>query len=170
MTYSLDLKAQMVAKLLNPDGPSILELAEESSIPKATLSKWKTDYHRISLKQGVKNMPEINEKRIRPQNWSAESKLKAVIEAASMTEEEIGAYCREKGIYSHYLSDWQKLIIEGLKPSVKKEQKIEIVKLKAENKTLNRELARKDKALAETSALLVLKKKANLIWGDGKDD
>jgi hypothetical protein len=62
------------------------------------------------------------------------------------------------------------LIIDGLKPSANKEQRLENLKLKAQIKELKSDLYRKDKALAETSALLVLKKKANLIWGDGKDD
>jgi len=66
--------------------------------------------------------------------------------------------------------EWRQSIIEGLKPSVNKEQKIENIKLKTELKSLKSELNRKDRALAETTALLVLKKKANLIWGDEKDD
>jgi hypothetical protein len=35
---------------------------------------------------------------------------------------------------------------------------------------LERELRRKDKALAETAALLTLRKKAQAIWGDGEDE
>jgi len=42
--------------------------------------------------------------------------------------------------------------------------------MKAKNKKLESELRRKDKALAEASALLILKKKANLIWGESEDD
>ena len=43
-------------------------------------------------------------------------------------------------------------------------------KLQAENRALKKDLLRKDKALAETSALLILKKKADLIWGDFEED
>jgi hypothetical protein len=42
--------------------------------------------------------------------------------------------------------------------------------VREENRTLKKELRRKDKALAETTALLVLKKKAASIWGEPEDD
>ena len=86
-----------------------------------------------------------------------------------MTEEQIGAYCREHGIYTNHLDRWRAELIAGLKPSIQKEQKAENLQLKSKVKALTKELVRKEKALAETSALLVLKKKANALWGDEKD-
>ena len=87
-----------------------------------------------------------------------------------MTDEDIGAYCRKNGIYASHLIEWRQLIVEGLKPSANKEQRQENIKLKTRVKRLESELNRKDRALAETSALLILKKKANLIWGEGKEN
>ena len=111
----------------------------------------------------------INPASIRPQNWSAANKLRAVNETFSMTEEEVGAYCRRNGLYSNHLDEWQQALIAGLKLSNNKGQKLETAKLKVEIKQLKSELTRKEKALAETAALLILKKKADLIWGDEKD-
>jgi len=107
---------------------------------------------------------------VRPQNWSAERKHQALIETASMTEEERGLYCRKNGLYSRHLEEWKKTLMEALKSSSRGEEKKGDRKLKAEIKGLKSELYRKEKALAETTALLVLKKKAHLIWGDREDD
>ena len=159
----------MVARLLHPDGPSVIQLAEELGVSNSALYNWQRTFKQQSLNLGIEDMND-NIKNTRPQNWSAEAKLNAVIQTAAMTEDEVGTYCRQNGIYSHNLSDWRKALIEGLKPSVKKEQKAENIKLKSELKEIKSELVRKEKALAEASALLILKKKANLIWGDGKED
>jgi transposase-like protein len=167
--YSTELKGKMVAKLLQPGGPTIPELSKEVGISKTALYNWMIAYKQLALGNGT-TMEETNISSVRPQNWSAEAKLTAVNKISSMTEEDIGIYCRQNGIYSSHLEQWNELIIDGLKPSANKEQRLENLKLKAQIKELKSDLYRKDKALAETSALLVLKKKANLIWGDGKDD
>ena len=51
---------------------------------------------------------------------------------------------------------------EKLKSILKEEQQ--------KNKELQRELTRKEKALAETAALLVLRKKALAIWGEDEEE
>jgi len=168
--YSKEVCDKMVAKLLLPDGPTVIELSKKSGISKTALYKWLRKHKNITITK-ERNMKQQNTTiPIRPQNWSSVDKLNAVITTSSMTEEEIGAYCRQNGIYSNNLANWRRAMIEGLKPSINKEQKVENFKLKSEIKSLKSELTRKEKALAETSALLILKKKANLIWGDGKDD
>lgn len=107
---------------------------------------------------------------IGPKDKTAEAKLQAVIDTLRMTEEERGAYCRKHGLYTHNLEEWKKQILAGLEPLQSKEDKLEYRQLKGEYKKLQSELTRKEKALAEASALLILKKKANLIWGDNEDD
>ncbi len=167
--YTRKFCDKMVSKLLLPGGPTVIELSKESGISKSALYKWIRKFSNTTSTTG-QNMSTQNNIPIRPQNWSAADKLNAVITTSSMTEEEIGAYCRENGIYSKHLAEWRQSMTEGLKPSVNKEQKVENLKLRSEIKSLKSELTRKEKALAETSALLILKKKANLIWGDEKDD
>jgi len=167
-TYTQAFKENLLAKLLTPGGPSVVELSQTAKVPKQTLYLWlakaKRDNTTMS-KSKDKNHPPV-----RPQNWSAEAKLNAVIETASMTEEERGLYCRKNGLYTHHLDQWKQALLEGLKPSVAKENRQEFVKLKGEKKQLERELRRKEKALAEASALLILKKKAELLWGTEEDE
>jgi hypothetical protein len=50
-----------------------------------------------------------------------------------------------------------------------KERKAENQQIVNEVKQLKRDLHRKDKALAEVTALLILKKKTDLLWGDNED-
>ncbi len=173
-TYSQEFQEKMAAKLLHPEGPTVIQLAKESGVSTSALYKWLEHFKNKSLNN--QSIDEVNMQQntispvsIRPQNWSAANKLRAVNETFSMTEEEVGAYCRRNGLYSNHLDEWQQALIEGLKLSNNKGQKSEAAKLKVEIKQLKSELTRKEKALAETAALLILKKKADLIWGDEKD-
>ena len=104
----------------------------------------------------------------RPQDWSAQEKLAAVMEAASLSDEELGAFLRSRGLHEAQLQQWRELMLAGLEPAA-----VQRGKQASEGKRvreLEKELRRKDKALAETAALLVLKKKAQAIWGDEDDD
>ena len=103
----------------------------------------------------------------RPQDWTAEEKFMAIMETAAMNEEELGSYCRRNGVTSEQLSLWKETCLASIRkgPKVDPERKI----LEKENKFLKRDLRRKEKALAETAALLVLKKKAAEIWGEGEE-
>ena len=104
----------------------------------------------------------------RPQDWNAKEKLTAVLEAAALSDEDLGAFLRSKGLHEAQLQQWQEQMLSGLNPApVQRGKKTPEGKRVRE---LEKELRRKDKALAETAALLVLKKKAQAIWGDDDDD
>ncbi|MGM0664928.1 MAG: transposase [Thermodesulfobacteriota bacterium] len=105
----------------------------------------------------------------RPQDWSAEEKLQLVMESSSIPNEELGAFLRSKGLHESHLEQWRSQMLQGLhdKASSKKTNKKAQGK---EVKELKKELERKEKALAEAAALLVLKKKAQSIWGDEDKD
>jgi transposase-like protein len=106
----------------------------------------------------------------RPKDWSPEEKLQAVLEASQLSEDELGAFLRKKGIHDIHLQQWRKEMISGLKNgSTHKKAKGKPPEAKR-IKELEKELNRKEKALAEAAALLVLKKKAQAIWGDEDDD
>ncbi len=98
--------------------------------------------------------------------WTAEAKLKAVFDTSGLSENEVGAYVRREGLYSNQVAEWRAEIIEnlGMKPSYKKDER------DAKIKIMEREILRKDKALAEASALLILQKKVDLIWGNKSAD
>ena len=107
-----------------------------------------------------------------PESWSGENKLAVVIETAALNEEELAEYCRRKGLYVEQISRWREAAIAGaqtLRP-LSAEERRERKQERKKTRKLEKELRRKDKALAETAALLVLQKKAQAIWGDGEDD
>ena len=82
----------------------------------------------------------------------------------------MSAYCREKGIYTHHIKQWKQEVIQANTGANRQDDKAQLKTLKEENKPLKQELRRKEKVLAETAALLVLKKKAQQIWGSDADN
>jgi transposase-like protein len=97
--------------------------------------------------------------------WTFEEKLRVVSAAATMSEAELGAFLRREGLHEAQLAEWRGLVQAALdtpkKPS-RRGASAEAKKIKA----LEKELRRKEKALAEVAALLALKKKADALWGD----
>lgn len=161
--YSAELKENLIAKALAPNGPSIVELAKEFNIPYATFHTW---MHTMRKTHSTK--PTITSQR--PKDKSAEEKLQAVIDTMNKNDIELGEYCRQQGIYSHHLAEWRKQMLSGLGAPQPNPFKAKCNQAEHELKQLKRELHRKDKALAEVSALLVLKKKADLLWGVKEED
>lgn len=107
-------------------------------------------------------------KQRRPGERSAQEKLRAVIEYEGMPEDKRGEYLRREGLQSEHIEGWKKSMEAGLGGSaLSAAERSERAADKKKIQELERELRRKDKALAETTALLVLKKKADLIWGGG---
>lgn len=100
------------------------------------------------------------------EDWSAEAKFAAVVETAAMTELELSEYCRSKGLYTEQIQHWKAACIHGAQTAgtQQKQQRLEAKQDKQRIKELERELNRKEKALAETAALLVLRKKLNALW------
>ena len=95
----------------------------------------------------------------------------AVLETAALSDKELGAYLRRKGLHEGTLKQWRALVNNALgKPQAKAKKSREHKEADKRVRKLERELRRKDAALAETAALLVLKKKAQAIWGDEDDD
>jgi transposase-like protein len=102
----------------------------------------------------------------RPEDWSPEDKLKAVLDAAALSDEQLGAFLRRKGIHETHLQQWRLQMLDGLgKTPADRKPKRSATDAKR-IRSLEKELKRKEKALAETAAILVLKKKAQEIWGD----
>lgn len=107
-----------------------------------------------------------------PENWSGENKLAVVIETAALNEEELAEYCRRKGLFVEQVVRWREAAVAGaetLRPLSAAERR-ELQHERKKSRKLEKELKRKEKALAEAAALLVLQKKAQAIWGDGEDD
>src|SRR5262249_48623407 len=103
--------------------------------------------------------------RRRAQDWTSEQKLRVVLESLKLSEEELGAFLRREGLHEADLREWRESALEALEPASKKRTK-ETKRVRE----LEKELRRKEKALAEAAALLVLQKKVQAIWGAGDDD
>lgn len=106
----------------------------------------------------------------RPQDWSAEEKLNMVMTCASLDDEKLSELCREKGIFPHHIIQWKSDFVTGKTVSLNASTRTENKVLRQNIKALKKELNRKDRALAETAALLVLQKKVSEIWGNDEDN
>jgi transposase len=162
MSFSTGFKDSIVKQALQSSDSQKL-IAQNAGIGHSTLQKWLRQYRQSGE-------PSVPTKEKRPQDWRAEERLNALIETAALGQEEKAAWCRQKGLYSHHLDQWRKDMVAGKGMGESAKSRTETRQLRAKIKSLSKELRRKDKALAETAALLVLKKKADLIWGDGEDN
>ena len=156
--YSKEFKDAIIAKLLPPSNASILDVAKETGIPKDTLYCWRIKFRNISADQLHQNQPSGT--------FSSEEKLTIVIETASLNETETSEYCRRKGLYPDQINGWTSIIRQSLscKPSVSKAEREAAQQQAKTIKQLQSELNRKDKALAEAAALLILEKKIQSLW------
>lgn len=165
----------MVERLSGPHAPSATQLAGETGVAQSTLSKWLkaagTVGPKMARRDKQKQEPPLSAKR--PHDWTAEEKVALVLEAAAVSEAELGAFLRRKGVHEAQLAEWRQQVTQGavaaLRGPSKRDRKAASVEARRV-RGLERELQRKDKALAEAAALLVLKKKAQAIWGDADDD
>ncbi len=164
MKYSTERKEAVLRKMMPPHNKSISQLAKEEGISEPTLYNWRNEARRkgILLPDGDSS----------PEGWTARDKFAAVLESASLNEEETAEYCRRKGIYPEQLTVWREAC-----EAANDWDKQASIKLKSEQKTnrkrikdLEKELHRKEKALAEAAALLVLQKKVQAIWEDPEDE
>ncbi len=108
----------------------------------------------------------------KPDNWSAEDKLAVVIETASLNEVQLSEYCRSKGLHPDQVEQWKVSALAGYQQSVQARKEVQRCRQEDRKKIkqLEKQLHRKEKALAETAALLVLSKKCEAIWGVNEED
>jgi transposase len=161
-TYSKELIETMVSKLVPPNNASISELSAQSGIPKSTLYGWKAR----ALKKSDPNSEKWNKK-----SMTSSSKFHIVLETYTLSEYDLGKYCRKNGLYIDEVKKWRSDLESSLdkEPKAVKEIKEELLEGKREIKDLKKELNRKDKALAEAAALLVLQKKFQALMEEEGD-
>lgn len=162
MNYSVEFRERVIKEGLS-SGKSHRVLVGEFGIGYSTLGKWLRDYRNSGVQPLAK-------KEKRPQDWSVEERYAALLETGQLSEEEVGQWCRERGLHTHQLSRWRHDAMVGTGGKKATAEQAETRRLREENRSLKKALRRKDKALAETAVLLVLKKKAQSIWGEPEDD
>ena len=165
----------MVKRLAGPARVSANKLAEEVGISQNTLSRWLREAggEEKRGKRNVVNQAQAPGSRpMRPDDLPAIEKLRLVKEAAELSEKELGAFLRRNGLHAAQLEEWRRKVEEAALGALQKPRKGRKGKSPEARRLreLERELERKDKALAEVTALLVLKKKLDALMGDGDDD
>jgi transposase-like protein len=156
--YSAGFKEQALVKVYSRgNNQTIQSVANELNINLTTLKTW--------MKQKEQDVKPAPQKSKRPEDWSPEERLAALQQSYSLLGEDLNTWCRERGVFIHQLEQWKTdFCSQG--DSVDKREEARVLRtLKEENQSLERELLRKDKALAEAAALLVLQKKFRALLG-----
>lgn len=160
-TYTSGFKARMVQRMAGPEGISATALSKEVGIAQPTLSRWLRDGRNLEVmsKKKQKSAPASDRR-------TAEEKYRLVMAAEGLTGEALGAFLRREGIHESQLVEWREKALQAATEALKglKKKKAEQTPEARRIRELERELDRKDKALAEAAALLVLKKKLETYW------
>jgi hypothetical protein len=151
---------QALVKVYSRGSRTIASVAEDLNLNVYTLKGWMRSRSRVQPASLAGLGTSGQDKR--PQDWKPEEQLLALQQTHGLSEEERNAWCRERGLFAHHLVTWSQALVA---PSAGANQQ-EMRSLKDENQQLKRELVRKEKALAEAAALLVLQKKFRALWED----
>jgi transposase len=145
-----------VARLLPPESTSVDDLSREIGVSTSTLERWRS--------QALSDVG-------REQVWTAAARFEAVLTTAAMDEAAKSAWCRAKGVYLHELTAWRQSATDALADPQETRANPKQTKLDRKRiKELERDLRRKEKALAEAAALLVLSKKVSAIFNQDTDE
>jgi transposase len=150
--YSQAFKEALVTQILTRGDRTVASVCAEAGVSRKTATTWVRVCGTVSAHPTPRGR----------MTWTAEAKLKAIVETAGLAEPELGLYLRREGLYSHQITAWRAEVLEhfATRPMPKKDARDETIR------QLEREILRKDKALAEASALLILQKKVDVIWGN----
>lgn len=150
--FSLPYKQKMVQRLTGADASSARQLARETGISQETLSRWLRE---------ARSLPTVPSKKQKLQNtWTIDEKIRILAETAKLSGVALTAHLEREGLTLAQLEQWRLALTDDASASVATTKRM---------RKLERELARKEKALAEAAALLVLKKKVEHLW-EGEDD
>lgn len=150
--------------MMPPQNRTVAELARDTGITEATLYTWR----RQAKATGVP-VPGDGKN---PTAWSSEDKFAVVLETAAMNAAELAEYCRRKGLFIEQIALWKEACCQANAQAdeLPVRTQAQAKQDKKRIRQLEKELARKEKALAEAAALLVLRKKLQAIWGTSEDD
>ena len=154
--YSNEFKERAVARLLPPESAQVSRVSQEIGVSVATLERWRAD----ALSRPA-----------RERAWTAAARLEAVIATAAMDEAQRSAWCREKGVFPSDLAQWRESAMAALaQPEEARATAQEARADRRRIKELEKDLQRGEKALVETTALLVLRKKLQAIFQESGDE
>ncbi|EOR23991.1 transposase [Niallia nealsonii AAU1] len=162
--YTEEMKESILKRMMPPINESVSQISKEFGITEPTLYKWRKEAR-------IAGKPTPGNGQVSDQ-WSSEDKFLIVMETYSMNQADLAEYCRKKGLYKDQIEAWREscLNANGHKTNQTKQLNQELKEEKRKAKTLEKDLRKKEKALAEAAALLLLRKKAQAIWGDQEDE
>jgi transposase len=168
--YSKKFRMRMVSRLIGPNALSAMELSKEVGVSQTTLSRWLRESPTIGAMSKKKIAKKVYKNEMvneQAKSWTTEEKLRVVVAATGVTGIELGAFLRREGLHEAQLEEWRTVVRGAFNSSASKNTNTSERKRIRE---LERELNRKEKALAEAAALLVLSKKYRALVGDEGDD
>ncbi|KLE15568.1 transposase [Clostridium sp. C8] len=162
--YSKLEKEKLISRMLPPESISVSDLSKETGISKSTLQTWKT--------KAVK--PKNTDNNIGKIGVTPKDRFLIVMETYLLSEAELARYCREKGLFVEDVKKWHNACLNSTSGNAESDD-VKELKLKQQEdakriKALEKDLQFKEKALAETAALLVLRKKLQTILVDNVED
>ena len=150
--FSVAFKQKMVERLTGKNAVSALQLSRQTGVRQQNLSRWL---------QEARSLPIMADKPEARSLWTVEQKARVLADASVLNGEELTAYLSREGVKLAEYEQWRLALEEGGAASNSTTKRI---------RQLERELARKEKALAEAAALRVLKKKVDTLYGEDEDD
>ena len=150
--YSVAFKQKMVQRLTGKGAVSAHRLAQETGVRQQNLSRWL---------QEARSLPLVTSDKPAAAQWTVERKARVVAEATNLEGDQLAGYLEREGVKLADFDRWRMALEEGGRSSVATARRI---------RELERELARKEKALAEAAALLMLKKKVDAFYLEAEDD
>ena len=167
MAYSTSFKNRMVERILEPGGISVSALAREVGVAKSTLLGWRDQ----ALEGGSMSPKRSSRKGGRRGSRPPGEKIRIVMEAAGLSDDELGAFLRKEGLHEAELERLRREVFEAAQQGFEAHRKRGPSAAEKELKQVKKELARKEKALAETAAILVLRGKLEaFLSGDEEGD
>lgn len=162
--YPKEMKEAIIARMIEGD-ETVTDIQRDTGVGINTLYRWRDkalNQKGLSATTKYKNADK----------WNSQDKFIVVLETANLSEIEFSAYCREKGIYPEQVKEWKEACINANDDTKERNSKAskELREERRAKEKLEKELARKEKALAEAAALLVLRKKADAIWGTDEEE
>ncbi len=135
----------------------IYQISRLEGIPANTLYGWRSQ-------AGIPTQSAASESKLHLE-WSQDARFAVIVETAPLSAHAVAEYCRRKGLYPEQIQQWKD---EFMQPGQRAERAL-IKKQQKEIQQLNREIARKDKALAEAAALLILEKKLKAFFDEERE-
>ena len=174
--YSRDFRGRMVQRMSGSKAVSAYALSKEVGVGQPTLSRWLREAATIST-MAKRKTKAVTPKSTdpaprRPSDWPMEEKMRVVLESVGLSESELGATLRREGLHDEDLVRFRDEVRGAALAGVSSAKKARSGPTQDQKtiKALERELRRKEAALAEAAALLVLRKKLNALWGEEGDD